>query len=59
MKNGKEFYFPKGRRGSKGEPAVPPKDTSKETQNIQCMMNDSSPSMKLDSEILYLASVIL
>ena len=24
MKNGKEFYFPKGRRGSKGEPAVPP-----------------------------------
>jgi hypothetical protein len=34
-------------------------DTSKETQNIQCMMNDSSPSMKLDSEILYLASVIL
>jgi len=34
-------------------------DTEKETQNIQCMMNDSSPSMKLDSQILYLASVIL
>ena len=28
MKNGKEFYFPKGRRGSKGEPAVPPKRQS-------------------------------
>jgi hypothetical protein len=25
MKNGKELYCPKGRRGSKGEPAVPPK----------------------------------
>ena len=24
MKNGKELYCPKGRRGSKGEPAVPP-----------------------------------
>ena len=24
MKNGKGLYCPKGRRGSKGEPAVPP-----------------------------------
>ena len=24
MKNGKEFYYPKGRRGFKGGPVVPP-----------------------------------
>ena len=26
MKNGKEFYYPKGRRGTAGEPGFPAKE---------------------------------